>query len=709
MLNLGDVRPCAVKVRIGGLQRGLGALLAAGLGLLAGCHASPGNKPQTSGGWQRPDPVFGAVNDDAFRAGDETIFSPLDLPTPSAQRNAAGAPAEGYWQQRCDYAIDASIDTAAKTIRGKGRVTYTNNSPDELPFIWIHLEQNVYRPDSLGARALGDDSGLGGVADGFSGGITIESMSSDGQPLKFTVYDTMARVELARPVAPKGGQLAFDVSWSSPIPPNGSDRMGWEKVEQGTLYLIAQWYPAVAVYDDVHGWNTLPYMSVGEFYFNFGSFDVNLTVPRANLVSATGLLQNADQVLTQAQRDRLAAAATKKETTMIVSPEEVGTPAVRPAGDSPTMTWRFKADQVRSFAWATSEAFIWDAAGAQGLSKPVLAQSFYPKEAIKTWSKSTDYLRFSIEHYSNKWFEYPYPIASNINGPIPGMEYPMIIFCAARENDRDLFGVTTHEIGHNWFPMTVNTDERRHAWMDEGFNTFINEYAFQEYFNEPTGEGRGTRAWTRGQQQPMATRPDFIWRSRLGWLGYGKPAQMLILLREQVLGPARFDAAFREYIRRWAFKSPQPADFFRTMENAAGVDLAWFWRGFLYGSGTLDQAVGRVAQPGEHLDAQKKPGTDEPSFARIEVVNKGEIVFPVRMRLTLADGTAKDVALPVQIWATTSMWVAKVDTGGKRITRVEIDAANKLPDVDPSNNLWNAEPQSKGNKQSAAPGASDSN
>jgi hypothetical protein len=620
----------------------------------------------------------GAVDGSFFRDQTTSIFRPLDLPTPNDQRTASGAPGVNYWQQRCDYVIDASLDESTGTVRGKATITYTNNSPDPLEYIWIHLEQNLYKKDSLGRLAMGEDSGLGGAGD-VTSGMTLESLTLGGTPLKYTVYDTLARVDLPRPLPPRS-TLSFDASWSFQIPRNGSDRMGREEVDRGTLFLVAQWYPAVAVYDDVHGWNTLPYLSVGEFYFDFGSFDVRLTVPRTHIVSATGLLQNPGEVLTPTQTQRLALAATRPETTSIISENEVGTPDTRPAGDAPTLTWRFKADQIRSFAWASSRAFLWDAAGAQGLSHPVLAQSFYPREAIQTWSKATEYLRFSIEHYSRDWFEYPYPVASNINGPVPGMEYPMIIFCAAREDPKDLFGVTTHEIGHNWFPMTVNTDERRHAWMDEGFNTFINFYAHKAYFHQDSPDDAGmdhaAADTLQGQMQPIETPPDSVWHGRLGYLAYGRPATTLRLLREVVLGPERFDGAFRSYIRRWAFKSPRPADFFRSMEDASGMDLAWFWRGFVLEPGVLDQSVVGVADP----------AGDSP--AKVAIFNRGTQVMPVRLRVTLADGTSRDVSLPVQIWATTNQWVAPVDTGGQPIDRVELDPDGLLPDIDRSNDLW---------------------
>jgi len=655
----------------------------AGLLAPAGCASTrSGAKPAQVPG---PEGAYGAAGGTYFRDPATSIFRPLDLPTPNEQRTGSGAPGVHYWQQRCDYRIEATLDEAARTVTGSGTITYTNNSPDALDYIWIHLEQNVYKKDSLGRLAQGPDAGLGGTGD-LTDGITLTSLTMGGQPLKFTVYDTLARIDLPRPLPPRSS-MSFDASWSFAIPPNGSDRMGREDVEQGTLFLVAQWYPAVAVYDDVYGWNTLPYISVGEFYFDFGSFDVKLTVPRAHVVSATGLLQNPADVLTSEQIARLAEAAKGPGTTMIIGRDEVGKPETRPQVASETLTWHFKADRVRSFAWASSKAFIWDAAAVQGLSHPVLAQSFYPKEAIKTWEKSTEYLRFSIEHYSQKWYEYPYPIASNINGPVPGMEYPMIIFCAARQDPKDLYGVTTHEIGHNWFPMTVNTDERRHAWMDEGFNTFVNYYSHKAYFSEEPAEDSSMREAAeqslRSEMQPIETGPDAIWHGRLGYLAYGRPATSLRLLREVVLGPERFDVAFRSYIRRWAFKSPRPADFFRSMEDASGADLAWFWRGFFLEAGTLDQAVVAVRQPtGATTEAQ---GT-------VTLRNLGTQVMPVRLRLSLDDGKAIDVALPVEIWATTNQWTARVDTGGKRIVKAEVDPEHLLPDVELANNVWSVNP-----------------
>jgi hypothetical protein len=562
----------------------------------------------------------------------------------------------------------------------------------------MHLEQNLFRDDSLGSLSVEPGTRFGNH--GFQGGLKIESIrtapesETQGAPQDLTlrVYDTIGRVDLPTPVPPKGGIVRFEVSWSFNIPPYGVDRMGIQQTKAGPIFEIAQWFPAVAVFDDVNGWNTLPYLGQGEFYTNFGDFDVRITVPHNHLVAATGVLQNSDAVLTTEQRDRLDKARASDKPVFIVGPDDVGKPESRPEGSAP-LTWRFKAEKVRTFAFASSQAFIWDAAfnessgpdDKDGKPSGTLCQSVYPAEAVPNWSDhATDDLRWSIDHYSKKWHRYPYPSATNVHGIVGGMEYPMIIFCGSRTDRRGLFGVTTHEIGHNWFPMLVNTDERRHAWMDEGFNTFINYYAGAERFPGETNTRRGNArefagAMTEGEQQPMDTPADRLWRGRLGTLEYAKTAVALVLLREVVLGPERFDPAFRRYIDLWAFKSPRPADFFRCMENGAGMDLAWFWRGWMTESGRLDQAVTEVTQ---------KDGKVYVTFT-----NLGELVMPVEFRVTYNDGSTQDLSLPVEAWYSTNQWTTFWEIGTKKVTKLEIDPDGRLPDVDLKNNVWEAPPE----------------
>ncbi|MFO1076114.1 MAG: M1 family metallopeptidase [Planctomycetota bacterium] len=601
---------------------------------------------------------------------DVTIFSALDLPAPNRMRTASGSPGPDYWQQQVDYRIDVALDPEARTVTGREHVTYHNRSPESLDFLWVHLEQNILRKDSIGAQIGGGDA-VGGPSD-YNDGVAVTRVATGAVDLAHSVYDTMMRVELPQPIA-AGADFEFDVEWSFAVPQRVFRRYGTMRVTKGTIWEIAQWFPAVAVFDDVHGWNTLPYIGTGEFYTNYGSYDLAVTVPRDHLVVATGVLQNPDEVYTDTQRERLARARTSRETVMIRGKDEVGDPATRPAGDGP-LTWRFHADNVRTVAFASSEAFILDACA----SGDTLVQSAYSEDSLPVWENSTQMLRTAIEGYGKRWFPYPYPVATNVGGVEGGMEYPMIIFCSGR-NRRSaggLYGVTTHEIGHNWFPMLVNTDERRHAWMDEGFNTFINKYSTADWFpDRKPPSPSGFAGMMRMPGVPIVTEADRLTGMQLGVLEYEKTGVGLQILREYVLGPERFDAAFRTYIRRWAYKSPQPADFFRTMENAAGMDLAWFWRGWFLENDMLDQAVDSVQQPSGRRGA------------RITFVNKERMVMPLEFEATFADGTTEKRRLPVELWFQSDRATVSLEGTGE-VTRVRIDPDRWLPDVDRNNNLW---------------------
>jgi hypothetical protein len=452
-------------------------------------------------------------------------------------------------------------------------------------------------------------------------------------------------------------------------------RYGTWEVKQGTVWEIAQWFPAVAVYDDVHGWNTLPYIGTGEFYTNLGDVDLAITVPRDHLVVASGVLLNPDEVYTAAQLERLARAKQSTDTVVIRGADEVADPASRPAGTGP-LTWRFRAESVRTVAFASSEAFLLDACQ----SGSTFVQSAYPQESLPVWGKSTQMLRTAIEGYSKKWFRYPYPVATNVGGVEGGMEYPMIIFCSGENNrsERGLYGVTTHEIGHNWFPMLVNTDERRHAWMDEGFNTFINKYSTVDWFpNSKPPRGGSFAGMLKTPGVPIVTQADRLNGMQLGLLEYEKTGVGLVILREYVLGPERFDFAFRKYIERWAFKSPQPADFFRSMEDAAGMDLAWFWRGWFLENALFDQGIEGVQQP------QGQRG------AKVTFVNDERMVMPLSFRVTYEDGTSEDRRLPVELWSKSDK-VSVTLAAGKRVREVRLDPDQMLPDVDKKDNVWTA-------------------
>lgn len=641
----------------------------------------------------------------------QTIFSPLPWPAASDLRLASGVPGPAYWQNRADHRIEAALDAEQRVVEGREVIVYHNNSPHDLDYIWLHLEQNLFHPESRGARMTTPGARFGN-RDDFVGGFELSRVAvrpaGGGDWLDRSdlhVHDTLGRVDLDGPLGP-GERVEIAIEWTFNVPPYGSDRMGVEEVEQGTIFQLAQWFPTVVKYDDVHGWNTMPYLGAGEFYTEFGDYEVAITVPREYLVGATGMLVNADEVLTSEQLERLERARQTPETVVLRSAEEVGRADSRPDGEGP-LTWRFAAEDVRTFAWTASDAFIWDAATVRGGEARTLVQSLYPKEALPLWEQSTEMLRFAIEGYNDRWFEYPYPAAINVNGIVGGMEYPMIIFCRNRTSERGLYGVTTHEIGHNWFPMIVSTDERRHVWMDEGFNSFINIYSNMEWWGEDGPSGRGNprgivEGMLREEQQPIVTYPDQIRAGRLGFLGYAKPATGLYILREYVLGHERFDFAFRRYIHEWAFKSPQPADFFRCMEDGAGEDLTWFWRGWFYETGVLDQAVAEVtdaesiragfAERAEEGRRRRGPRPEDipDDLVRVRFLNERELVLPLEFEVTYDDGTSELRRLPVEIWFGGDEWTTQWRTGGRRIVRIVVDPRELTPDVDPGNNVWEA-------------------
>jgi Peptidase family M1 domain len=603
-------------------------------------------------------------------------------------RTGAGAPGPDYWQQRVDYVIRASLDTVAQRVSGDERISYTNNSPDTLRYLWLQLDQNLFNSKSRGYRLFAQDSRFG--TRGAEGGVTLTKVVSpaiaagSGRPaqkasrLTYLVNGTLMKVELARPLPPKGRQQ-LDISWSFPFGPN-SNRMGIEQIDGSYVYEVAQWYPRLAVYDDVRGWNTEQYLGQGEFYLEYGSFDVSLTVPANMLVAATGTLQNPVQVLTATQRARLARARASDSTVIIRGADEIGDPASRPVSTAGTLTWRFTADSVRDFAWAAARHFVWDAARANG--GKTLAMSFYPPSAEPVWKQSTQYVRFAVENYSS-WYPYPYPVAINVNGIEGGMEYPMIVFCHNRTQGPALFSVTDHEIGHTWFPMIVGNNERLYAWMDEGFNTFMNYYNWEKKYpgtyNRRGNPGIYIPFALSGREEPIMTPADRI-RGNLSVTAYTKPGLALILLRDRIIGPERFDAAFREYIRRWAYKHPTPADFFRTIEDGVGEDLSWFWRPWFYTTDRLDQAVDSVTT------------TDSGGVgSQVHLRNASPMPMPVELDLRMEDGTARHLSLPVEIWYSGDQYTLRVE-GPKRVVGATIDARNFYPDVRRENNSWMAKP-----------------
>jgi hypothetical protein len=608
-------------------------------------------------------PVIDAQTDDPFYTTNR-----IDWPGPNRSHQSTGEPGPGYWQQRADYTIAATLDTAARTITGSVTVRYTNNSPDTLHFVWMQADQNLYRPGSEGSMMFPADSRWG--VRGFAGGYTFTSVTVNGHAVTPRVDDTMMRLELPTPLAPRGGTATIAIRYSFPIPDHGSDRMG----RDGTLYELAQWYPRMAVYDDVRGWNVDQYMGQGEFYLEYGDIDYAVTVPAGYTVAGSGVLQNPLQVLTAAERTRLATAAkTERVVPIITDAEAKATPT---AG---TKTWRFRAQHVRDVAWAAAPDFRWDATSWHG----VLCQAYYQiAKAHKAWESAAEETQWTIRQYSELVFPFPYPQATSVAGPVGGMEYPMFVMVHyGTEDPKSIFGTLNHEHGHEWFPMIVGSNERRYAWMDEGFNTYINAFANEDRYP-------GTPVWTQymqswagavdnGTQAPLMTMPDHIVGSALGAIGYRKPGAVLLALRDNVVGRETMDRAMQIYVRRWAFKHPTPGDFFRTIENVSGQDLSWFWRGFFYTTDVLDIGIDSVTSDG--------------STATIALTKHTSILFPVSIRLALQDGSTQDVRIPVDIWSRgdevqTSVPVKAAVTGA----RLWPDPF--VPDWNPRNDTWGAPP-----------------
>jgi hypothetical protein len=606
---------------------------------------------------------------------DSSPFRPLGLPTPNEYRTGAGRPGPRYWQQRVDYRIAATLDPASNEVRGRETVHYVNRSPDSLRYLWFHVEQNICAPTSI-TNQLNQPPlvFLGSTFDfscqGFRGGGTLDTARIGSQALKPVKFGTTMRVDLPRTLAP-GGAVDLEFAWHFNVPAMGAGRMGHD----GPLYEIAQWYPRVAVYDDVRGWNHEPYIGAGEFYLEYGRFDVALTVPASYLVAATGLLRNPEEVLTATQRERLTRARRSETPIGIVSRDEAGNVArTRPTAKG-MLTWRFSADSVRDFAFAAGPNLRWDASNYDG----ILIQTMYRPTADK-WEEANRMGREAIKAFSEQWYRYPYPHATTVEGPVEGMEYPMLTFVPNSPAREDQQWVLSHEFGHQWFPMIVGSNERLYPWMDEGFNTFIDLAPAAKYFaGSPYGDTIQVHPLhlypdhaRPGDEQPLITRPVEV--RDLFWVGYQKPALMMHLLRNEVLGPDRFDSAFREYIRAWAFKHPTPADFFRVMRDASGMELDWFWRGWIYTTARLDQAVDSVS-------ARPEGGSI------VHLSNRGSMVMPGEIALVFDDGTQMTTKLPVDMWNLGSRFQYRVDKG-KRVRRVEIDPRKALPDINRANNSW---------------------
>ncbi|MGI8508822.1 MAG: M1 family metallopeptidase [Gemmatimonadaceae bacterium] len=644
--------------------------------------ASAGTLVSAAGAQQQPMPPRPPQTPEVRRgSADTSIFAALHVtPEPDVYRSADGRPGPRYWQQRADYDLRATLDTAAKTLQGTMAMRYTNNSPDTLSFIWMQTEQNAFRPNSLNSLIFAQNSRFG--ARNFVGGDMFDHFNQivGGRTVALKLRDngTVTKVDLARPLAP-GQTATFDVAWHFAIPEHGADRMGRE----GSLFELAQWYPRVNVYDDVRGWNTEPYLGQGEFYLEYGDYNLSVTVPSGYIVAATGMLQNAHDVLTAIEISRLAQAAKSDKPVAIITAAELQSGAARPAGTSGTMTWKFHAKNVRDVAWAASPDYQWDASSWHG----ILAQAYYRPSAAVNWDDAADQSRMSIQEYSERWYQYPYPQISAVEGPISGMEYPMLAMETKSRDKPDLYNVVTHEIGHNWFPMIVGSNERVNFWQDEGFNTFVNTFSEARRYPQ-SGDQMARAARERGEIEatqianvdvPIETPADRIAPRKLGFTEYTKTSVGLQLLRQEILGPEAFDDAFRTYINYWAFKHPTPADFYRTMENVAGRRLDWFWREWFLADPHFDQAIDSVV-PEQAGDT---------SNVTVVYGNHARGVLPIRARFSFSDGTVQDFNYPAEVWSTnTSQYMRQYSFVGKMLKRIDLDPDNRLLDVDRSNNTW---------------------
>ncbi len=616
-------------------------------------------------------------------------FAPLFYPAYGDKVRAAdGTPGPDYWQNRADYNIEASLDDSIQNIKGTVTITYTNNSPQALSFVWLQLDQNIYNQQSRGVAATGISGGRWANRNAFDGGYSLESVSilenGKTQAANYNVNDSRMQIKLANALKAGGGSIQFKIAFSFTIPEYGLDRMGRLKTKNGWIDEIAQWYPRMCVYDNVNGWNTLPYLGQGEFYLEYGNIDYSITAPASQIIVGSGELLNPKEVLTAEQLKRWEAAKNSDTTVMLRSAAEVTDSTTRPAKKQ--LTWKFRCINTRDVAWASSAAFVWDAARINLPSgKKSMAMSVYPVEVATdtAWGRSTEYVKAAIEFYSKYLYEFTYPVATNVAGIVGGMEYPGITFCGSRAKKGGLWGVTSHEFGHNWFPMIVGSNERKFPWMDEGFNTYINSLADTAFNKGEYKDKKPVDRWATANRlfndssESIFTVPEVTKPRNLGNVAYGKPGLGLTMLRENVLGKARFDSAFSYYVHTWAFKHPTPYDFFHCIENYSGESLDWFWRGWFMNQWKIDQSVEDVAYP-----------TGDPAKGCIiTIASKEQLPMPVTVDITDATGTVTRKMLPVEVWQRGGVWKFKFNSTSK-ITKVVIDPDKNYPDINRSNNIW---------------------
>lgn len=621
------------------------------------------------------------------------LFAPFPKNTVNQFRSSSGAPGPAYWQNKVNYTISATLDTNRNTLKAHEEIEYINNSPDNLNSVWLQLDQNIYKENS---RA--DFSSGRGTAHttGYRFEMIAIALGGKEEAADYIINDTRMQIRLKQPLHP-GDVVKISIKYNYEIPGLFGGRTDFFTTQNGKIFEIAQWYPRMCVYDDLNGWNTLPFLGTGEFYCEYGDFDYSITVPSNMIVVGSGKLINEQETYTPRQLQRLKQARLSDKTIYVRTPEEVTAEAANsrehPAKNIKTKTWHFKMQNSRDVAFGASAAYVIDAARINlPNNKNALAMSAYPVESVgpTAWNRSTEYLKKSVEYFSEKWFSYPYPVAINEAGRAGGMEYPGIVFDGMYSKGKGLYWVTAHEIGHTWFPMIVGSSERRHAWMDEGFNTFIDVYASEnfnkgEFAPKRDGEyapGGGNPAdeiipWLKDAHAPsMMSRADMVTGKYRHPFSYFKPALGLVLLREAILGEERFDYAFKKYIERWAYKHPSPDDFFRTIESEAGEDLSYFWRQWFQNNWLFDVAIDRVEE--------------NEGVATVTLLNKERSAYPLKVVSTFADGEKVELKIPVEVWYRGGEYSFKLYNKSS-VKSIVVDPENLLPDSDRKNNSWNRE------------------
>ncbi len=694
------------------------------------------------------------------------------LPTPNTYRSGSGAPGPNYWQQRADYVINVEVDDINQLLKASETITYFNNAPEPLSFLWLQLDQNIFADnnmtdqsktgsvrDSIPAAFLNQASGIGGTD--YKGGYTIASIKDvAGKKLPYIINHTMMRIDLPAPLK-TGEKFVFSIDWSYTEYNRQlfNGRGGYEFFpEDGNyIYTFAQWFPRMCVFDDYEGWQNKQFLGMGEFALTFGNYRVRITVPADHIVGATGTIQNAKDVLSKEQLERYEKAKKTFDAPVLIVTQEEATQKEKTKSTA-KKTWEFYAENVRDFAFAHSRKFIWDAQAVKIGDKTPIAMSLYPKEANPLWGKeSTRAIKNCLEVYSARTINYPYPVAYSVHTANQGMEYPMICFNGGRPNkdgtysQQTLLGtvhVIVHEVGHNFFPMIINSDERQWSWMDEGLNSFLDKETIQERYPELNylrGTPKTITGYMKGeksQMRPIMSMSDNIRGMEFGNNAYSKPSAALTLLRETVMGKELFDKAFKEYAQRWAFKQPKPADFFRTMEDASAVDLDWFWRGWFYTTDHVDVEVEDVkwfTLRSETLDPEKKnvkvkagdlsvnkdakantdfsngpqefTVTNTPdqfygefksriddngirqklagkNIYQVKFKNVGGLVTPLVVEWTFKDGSKEIERIPAEIWRTNETTVTKVFVKEKEVTNIALDPSSEMADVELTNNTF---------------------